>query len=61
MIFLLMDVLPGPLPIVYFTVKVNCQAKTTTVLVLDYSVPDGTFFKPCRDYLTIIPRVQMGY
>ena len=22
--------LPGPLPIVYFTVKVNCKAKTTT-------------------------------
>ena len=59
MIFLLMDVLPGPLPIVYFTVKVICQAKTTTCPGLQCTTWD--FFQACRDYLTIIPRVQMGY
>ena len=42
------------------TLQLKLIAKQKQLLVLDYSVPDGTFFKPCRDYLTIIPRVQMG-
>ena len=42
------------------TLQLKLIAKQKQPLVPDYSVPDGTFFKPCSDYLTIIPQVRMG-